>query len=609
MRRRVHLLIAALPALVSATTLSAAPPKNVILFVGDGMGHEQVKASGYYFNGAAGGFNFEQFPAFAWMTHNNSSFGLTDSAASATAMATGFKVDNNVISVARAAGPDPRSASPSDDRELLTLLETFKAAGKSTGLVTTSFATDATPAAFGAHEVDRDLSANIASDFFTQTRPNVIFGGGAAGFTTAAAAGAGYAAVANRAQLQALDTASVTHAAGVFGSGAFGYAYDQSIGTSTFYNANPYLQEMTQSALDVLDNDADGFFLMVENELTDSSGHLALTGESKVERNIFEVRELARAVQRAVDFAASHPDTVILVTGDHETGAFTANANNGAGVMPSVTSGATGHTAAWLPLYALGPNAGHVNGFVDNTDIFRIATTPLPGPAPETRLTRIFQQGVNAYAGAHDTQVRLDSPNAAYGSAVRLTVDQDDDPGAVVTAAAPSQVVVRFDDLFGDDTIPADAVIRTARLVIHTGTASNDGSNNTVTAHRLRVGFDESTTWNTAGLVAGNGFSLNGAGEADDDYFAAAESLFPVPRPNALVSFDVTDTLQAWLADPSSNMGWILFASGTDGWRIDASEGADALFRPMLEVTYVPEPAAAGLYLLAALATRRRRTR
>ena len=592
--------------------MPGAPPKNVILFVGDGLGAEQVKASGYYFNGAAGQFSFEQFPSFAWMTHNNSAEGVTDSAASATALATGFKVDNDVVSVARASGTDPRSAAPSDDRELLTLLESFQAAGKRTGLVTTSHATDATPAAFGAHNVDRGNSADIANDYFTQARPNVIFGGGATGFTPTAATAAGYAAVTNRAQLQALDTSSVTHAAGVFGSGSFGYAYDQSIGTSFFYNTNPYLEEMTQTALDLLDNDPDGFFLLVENELTDASGHLALAGASKVERNIFEVRELSRAVQKAIDFAATNPDTLILVTADHETGGFTADANNGTGVWPSVTSGSTRHNATWVPLYAMGPNAGHVRGFLDNTDVSRIATTITPEPAAEARVTATFRQGVDGYVGARDTQVRLDAPNTTYDADPRLTVDQDDDPGGVVSGASPSQVVLRFDELFAAEggAIPDDAVIRTARLVIHTGTTNNDGTNGTVAVHRLRVGFDQATTWNTAGLVPGNGFSLNGAGDEDDDYLAAAESFFPGPTPNSMVNFDVTETLQAWLDDPTSNHGWILLSNATDGWRWDSSEAASPILRPVLEVSYIPEPyCAAALVLVGALATRRVRQR
>src|SRR5688572_2137545 len=252
MRIAPRIVVVAASLLALTAVARAAPPKNVILFIGDGLGPEQVKASGYYFNGAAGQFNFEQFPNFAWMTHNNSAGGVTDSAASGTALATGLTVNNGVISVALASGSDPRRAQPSDGRDLLTLLEQLKSAGKSTGLVTTSFMTDATPAAFAAHNPTRDDSAGIAADYFGPSRPNVLFGGGAAGFDAAAATSAGYSVVTNRTQLQSLNPTTTNNAAGIFGSGTFGYAYDQSIGTSTFYNANPFLHEMTTTALDIL---------------------------------------------------------------------------------------------------------------------------------------------------------------------------------------------------------------------------------------------------------------------------------------------------------------------------------------------------------------------
>lgn len=605
---RVARSICVIAGLFALTPISraATPPKNVILFIGDGLGAEQVKASGYYFNGSAGQFNFEQFPNFAWMTHNNSSGGVTDSAASGTAIATGFKVNNDVISVALADGTDPRRAMPNDGHDLLTLLEHFKSAGKSTGLVTTSYMTDATPAAFAAHNPTRADSAGIAADYFSATRPNVMFGGGAAGFDSAAATSAGYSVVTNRTQLQSLNTATTTNAAGIFGSGGFGYAYDQSTGASTFYNANPFLQEMTGTALDILKNDADGFFLMVENELTDTSGHLAISGQNKVERNIFEVRELARAVQKAVDFAATHPDTLILLTADHETGAFTANQNNGAGVLPGVTSGSTGHTAAWVPVYAMGPSAGHASGILDNTSLFNLATTTAAAPVPAQRKT--FRQGESGYASAHDTHVRADTPTSAFGTTATLVVDQDDN---TATGNQPVQAVIRFDDLIAPVGIPAGSQIRSAKLTLHTGNVTNDDTTGTIAANRLLVPFDDATTtWNNAGHVANNGFGLNdGSTASDDDYLAAPESLFPAPSLNSLVSFDVTATMIAWMNDPSANYGWLITSDSTNGWRWDSSEAAGG-FRPMLEVSYVPvpEPSAFGFAaVIGAAALLRRR--
>lgn len=575
----------------AATYAHAEAPKNVILFVGDGMGAEQVKAAGYYFNGASGLFNFEQFTHSAWMTHNNLAGTVTDSAASATAMATGTKVNDGVISVDGSGNP------------LTTLLEMFHDAGKRTGLVTTSYMTDATPAAFGAHNVSRANSADIAGDYFdAQHKPNVLFGSTRTGFDAAAAASAGYTVASNRAQLQAINTASTTFAAGVFpadvATGGFGYAYDN----PGYYASNPFLHEMTQTALDILDNDADGFFLLVENELTDASGHQAVGSANKVERNIHEVGQLALAVQKAIDFAATHPDTLILVTADHETGAFTANQNNGQLVLPTVVSGSNQHQATWVPVWAMGPNAGHVTGHIDNTDIPGIVLSGAPEPVLATRKT--FQQGANGYTGAHDTHVRGSAANTAFGATPLLVVDGAD-------AGAPSQAVIRFDDLFGPLAIPADGVeIRSARLALHTGNATDDQTNNTLAIHRLLVAFTEATTWNTAGSPSNGGFSLNGAGTADDDYLAAAESTFVSPDMNALVTFDVTATLQAWLDDPASNFGWLILSNGTDGWRWDSSEGAVAALRPLLEVTYAPVPEPSSLVLLAvvpALLTRRRR--
>jgi MYXO-CTERM domain-containing protein len=312
-------------------------------------------------------------------------------------------------------------------------------------------------------------------------------------------------------------------------------------------------------------------------------------------------------VQKAVDFAAANPDTLILLTADHETGAFTANQNNGVGVLPSVTSGSTAHTAAWVPVYAMGPNSAHASGILDNTSIVNLATTTAAAPAPAARKT--FRAGDNGYAAAHDTHVRADAADTTFGSTATLVVDQDDN---TATGNQPVQSVIRFDSLIGAAGIPAGAQIRSAKLTMHTGTASGDGTGATLEAHRLLVAFDDATTtWNNAGNLASNGFSLNNAGSADDDYLAAPESLFPEPANNSLVSFDVTATMIAWMDNPAANQGWLLLSNGTDGWRWDSSESAGG-FRPMLEIAYtaVPEPSACGfasLIAAAAAALRRRR--
>ena len=111
--------------LIGFVQLALSQPENIIFFIGDGMGFEQVKAAGMYANGVDGSLSFEAFPYQAEVTTSSANSSITDSAAAATAMATGFKVNNGVISM----------AYPGDGSELETLLEYFKNRGKSTGLV------------------------------------------------------------------------------------------------------------------------------------------------------------------------------------------------------------------------------------------------------------------------------------------------------------------------------------------------------------------------------------------------------------------------------------------------------------------------------------------
>jgi alkaline phosphatase len=277
---------------------AGAPPKNVIILIGDGMGFEHVRAAGMYKNGQDGTLVFESFPHKDQVNTYSASPSVTDSAAAATAIATGFKVNNGVVSV----------ADPGDGSELETLLEYFKTLGKSTGLVTTTYVTHATPACFGAHEPSRGNYSAIADDYLSQTRPNVLFGGGANGMSVSAAEGAGYAVVTDAAGMLALDTETADMVSGQFGSGGLPYELDG-------LDSLPHLSEMTETALQILDNDPNGFFLMVEGGLIDWAAHA-----NDLPRMVWETIEFDNAVLEVLDWAAGRTDTLIIVTADHETG-------------------------------------------------------------------------------------------------------------------------------------------------------------------------------------------------------------------------------------------------------------------------------------------------
>ena len=175
---------------------------------------------------------------------------ITDSAASATAMATAVKVNNGVISM----------AVPGDGSELETTLEFFAARCKRTGLITSTYLTHATPAAFAAHEESRNNNSAIALDYLTQTRPNVLLGGGANGLSEAIALSAGYTVITDRTGLNNLDLAVEDHVIGLFGGSHLPYEYDYETGSSSGYDTLPHLSELITPTLSILSQGPEGFF-------------------------------------------------------------------------------------------------------------------------------------------------------------------------------------------------------------------------------------------------------------------------------------------------------------------------------------------------------------
>jgi len=358
-------------ACLSAAAGLAAPIRNVILCIGDGMGPAQVEAARCY---AGTQLFFETFPYQSLITTFAAGGQLTDSAAAATAIATGYKVYEGVLSL----------ALPGDGRELETLLEAFQSQGKSAGLVTTSYLTDATPAAFGAHETDRYNQTQIASDYLVQTRPDVLMGGGGGGeLTAAAAAAAGYQVVSDAAGLAAVDAARTARVCGLFGYWSMPYEYD---GLGPF----PRLTDMALKALEVLDNDPDGFFLMVEGGRIDHACHA-----HDLPRSVFETLAFDAVVRRLTEWAQGRGDTLILVVSDHETGGLSVLADNGAGTFPDVTWSTWGHTGTPVTLYGWGVNADLVTHVADNTGVCAVARSAALMPAVAVACERVASDRFN----------------------------------------------------------------------------------------------------------------------------------------------------------------------------------------------------------------------
>jgi len=566
--------------MVCWTGLVQAAPKNVIIFIGDGMGPQQVKAGGIYVYGAAGALSFESFPYQGELTTYQYGGGITDSAAAGTALATGYKVNGGVISMAYPGYPPDYP----EGSELLTLLEYCKALGKSTGLVSTAYLTDATPAGFGAHEPSRSNYSQIAGDYLNQTQPNVLFGGGANGLTPEAAVEKGYTVVLNRTEMLGLDTETVTKVSGQFGSTHMPYEYDG-------LGSLPHLSEMTATALSILDNDTDGFFLMVEGGNIDHACH-----SNDLARTIPEVNEFANAVQVALNWAAGCSDTLIIVTADHETGGLTVLSNNGIGNYPDISWSGTGHTATNVPAYAWGVNAGFVAGVMDNTNIFGIVTADtviLNSPSNETVLkdTQVSftcsatsdHQLIDAtlylgqasgtsntvtFSGPADTddaQISADSPNTNYGAVNPINVD-----GATPHAHA----VIKFPNIFGSgpSQVPSGAVITSATLKVNC-----TGTGNTLKLYRLTEDWVEGeVTWNNRK----SGTAWTGAGAQDESN--AGISINGDCTALGWRTIDITQFVQEW-SNGAPNYGIVTMDSGSDGVDFDSSESSNL---PLLTITY-----------------------
>jgi len=348
---------------------AAAKAKNVILMIGDGMGFEQVRATSYFMAGRSGALSMESMPVSGEMATSTAvRDAVTDSAAAGAAMATGVKVRNGVLSL----------RIPGDGKPLPTILEICRDNGLRTGLVTTTYLTHATPAAFAAHVPRRGMAREIAKAYLV-SGVNVLMGGGGKGMSAEAARVAGYTVVEDRAALNAIQ-AGTRKVCGLFGEGHMPYEYDHQTGEQKPYKILPHLTEMTAKALELLSAGEKGFFLMVEGGRIDHACH-----NNEIERAIHETIEFDRAVRTVLDWAKDRQDTLVIVTADHECGGLAVLSNPGKGRVPEVRWGSEGHTSLRVPVFAWGAHSKLFAGRIDNTDIFRRSLKALgqaEAPAP-----------------------------------------------------------------------------------------------------------------------------------------------------------------------------------------------------------------------------------
>lgn len=301
-----------------ATAQSAHPgPRNVILFIGDGMGFSELHLARLQGVGTGGKLAMDELPYLTAMTTHALDAVVTDSAASATAIASGKKTNNHMVGVA----PD---MSP-----LSSVLEDAIRLKKSTGLVTTSRVTDATPAPFAAHpRVPREAVGAAweveVPGAYLDTGVDVILGGGLRNWIPKSVRGSrrpdetdylalavqrGYQVAKTPAELAAVDPSTTRKVLGLFASNYMSFELDRDRAKE------PSLREMTAKAIDILDKNPNGFFLMVEAAKIDLAGHY--WDAAAMTRDVLAMDE---AVKVALDFARREGKTLLIVTADHGTG-------------------------------------------------------------------------------------------------------------------------------------------------------------------------------------------------------------------------------------------------------------------------------------------------
>ncbi|MBX9564286.1 alkaline phosphatase [Aeromonas hydrophila] len=348
MKQNLHKTLvstALLAALGGAAQAQAADAKNVILFIGDGMGPTVLTATRLYKVGEEGNLEMMKLARSARIKTFSNDAQTTDSAPSMAAYTTGVKMNNEVI----AMSSDTKAVAPGKDangnkgvnnctsdngKPVPTLLELAKAAGKSVGAVTTTELTHATPAATYSHICHRDAAYAIAAQAvpggagFNQALGDgvdVLMGGGANHWTpynstsnkggradgrdlTAELTAQGYRYVTTKDELAGVNSGKVL---GLFSAKShLDYELDRVAKGAA--NTQPSLSEMTAKAIDLLSQNSQGYFLMVEGGRIDHALH-----GTNAKRSLTDAVALDEAVKTALG-KVDLKDTLIVVTADHD---------------------------------------------------------------------------------------------------------------------------------------------------------------------------------------------------------------------------------------------------------------------------------------------------
>lgn len=335
---------------------SNSPVKNVIFLIGDGMGLAQVSKAMQQTDKP---LNLEKAHYIGLSKTSSASEVITDSAASATAFSIGVKTSNGSIGL------------DANGRAKKTIVELLSKEGYSTGLIATSSITHATPASFYAHVESRQNHYEIAEDL-VDAPVNLFIGGGEDHFDKRSNEKRGKPDERNLIkEMQENGVTMVNNLGAIKGvTGRVGYFTAGAHPDPIAKGRSDYLSKSIQPSIDFLSKEGKaGFFLMAEGSQIDWGGHA-----NDLEYTMTELYDFDKAVGEAMKFADKNPDTLVLITADHETGGLTLPTGDMEATVPYAVPGhaysTMGHTSAMVPVYAYGKGAERFSGVYENTAIY-----------------------------------------------------------------------------------------------------------------------------------------------------------------------------------------------------------------------------------------------
>ena len=333
-----------------ASAQSGARPRNIIFLIGDGMGVAHITAAKI----VNGSLNMERFKIMGMHVTGSANDPVTDSAAAATALATGYKTNNDVVGLCP------------DGKPLKNLMEYARECGKATGVAVTSILPHATPAAFSAHHQAR-YHYDIISAQQINSGLDVMIGGGWENFYPQSFTGSRRKDDRNlmlelRKKMPVVTTyealtevGKIRQLSAILSGGHLPHASKR----------NYTLGNLTDKAIEILNLNEKGFVLMVEGSQIDLAAH-----DADMERVLAETIDFDSAVKSALDFAEADGNTLVVVTSDHETGglSFPMKSIENAKIVKPVFS-SDNHTAVMVPVFAFGPGAEKFGGMCDITHV------------------------------------------------------------------------------------------------------------------------------------------------------------------------------------------------------------------------------------------------